>query len=117
MSIDLIACTFPLDEPPHPDLGQGANIAIEDAEALATLLQDVHKDDSAAVANALSTFFTLRKPRADYIQLNSRLASGVLTEEEAQRVGPFNPAEFSKVRAFSFPHPGAQQLMGCSDRI
>lgn len=72
--------------------------AVEDAEALGFLLRDVKKGDSAGIAHAFTTFETLRKSRATYIQLTSRMAGGMLTGDEAAAIGPFDPAEFSKVR-------------------
>ncbi|KAM0751647.1 FAD/NAD(P)-binding domain-containing protein [Meredithblackwellia eburnea MCA 4105] len=80
-----------------PHIGQGCNIAIEDAEALSFLLRNVSKGDPKALSTAFATFEKYRKPRASYVQKTSRAAGGFLDPEEAKQIGPFNPQEFGKI--------------------
>ncbi|KAL8280400.1 hypothetical protein RQP46_007048 [Phenoliferia psychrophenolica] len=91
-----------------PHIGQGCNIAIEDAEALGFLLRDLKKGDKAGISQAFSLFESLRKSRATYIQLTSRMAGGMLTGEEAERIGPFDPAAFSKA---VYSYTGAENAL------
>lgn len=55
-----------------PNLGQGANQALEDAVTLAAAL-----DDQATVAAALATYDRLRRPRTQAIARRSRLVGAV----------------------------------------
>jgi salicylate hydroxylase len=52
-----------------PHMGQGANQSIEDAVALATMLEGV---DAAGIPEALQRYESLRRKRAGQVQLNSR---------------------------------------------
>jgi salicylate hydroxylase len=61
--------------PMLPHVGQGANQAIEDAVALATLLGDV---DSADAPQALLRYESLRRPRTAQMQATGRINGQVL---------------------------------------
>jgi salicylate hydroxylase len=67
------------------DVGQGCNIAIEDAEALGYFFRDV--SNGTQLTEALESFETLRVPRAHLVQFSSRQAGGLLRGEDKDRAG------------------------------
>lgn len=56
-------------------MGQGCNLAIEDAEALAYLLRD--KDNSENITGVLREFFDLRKDRARAVLVRAHVFGGL----------------------------------------
>lgn len=86
------------------DVGQGCNVAIEDAEALGYLFRDVTLaasttagEPTAAITERLALFQALRMKRAHLIQFSSRQAGGVLKGEEKERAGAFDRLAFGKL--------------------
>lgn len=63
-----------------PHAGQGCNITIEDAEALAYLLSDAEPGDH--MQPILQKFMGLRKDRAEFVRRRSREMGNILSEEE-----------------------------------
>lgn len=78
----------------NADVGQGCNIAIEDAEALGFAFRDV--SGPAAVAERLVLFEKLRMARAHHVQFSSRQLGGVLREDQKENVGEFDRAAFAQ---------------------
>jgi len=87
-----------------PFIGQGCNIAIEDAEALGYFFRDV--STQAQLNGALDSFESLRVPRAHMLQFSSRQAGGLLREEDKVKAGKFDPHAF---RAKVYSYPGAEE--------
>lgn len=78
------------------DVGQGCNIAIEDAEALGFLFRDV--TGPAAVAERLALFEKLRMARAHHVQFSSRQIGGVLRGGQKElNAGEFDRVAFAKM--------------------
>jgi salicylate hydroxylase len=86
-----------------PHLGQGCNIAIEDAEALGYFFRDV--SNPAQLTQALESFESLRVPRAHMVQFLSRQAGGLLRGAEKDKAGKFDTDAF---RAKVYSYPGAE---------
>ncbi|KAI1383409.1 FAD/NAD(P)-binding domain-containing protein [Hypoxylon trugodes] len=76
-----------------PHAGQGANITIEDAEALGYLLRDVESSD--AIPDVLEKFVSLRKDRVNFVTRRSRELGNIQTDEDRTKV-PITSAEFAK---------------------
>jgi 2-polyprenyl-6-methoxyphenol hydroxylase-like FAD-dependent oxidoreductase len=60
-----------------PDLGQGANQAMEDAATIARILEPIASDDDAAIASALTRYDALRRPRTQAIARQARRVGAV----------------------------------------
>ncbi|KAF9870181.1 hypothetical protein CkaCkLH20_12267 [Colletotrichum karsti] len=74
--------------PMVPYQGQGANQALEDAEALRPFLQPgVSRDD---VGSILKKWDELRRPRASQVQANSRIAAAKVSAEVIMQRMKFN---------------------------
>ncbi|KAF7985676.1 hypothetical protein HWV62_2225 [Athelia sp. TMB] len=78
-----------------PHVGQGCNIAIEDAEALGFLLRDTAGPED--VASRLARFEKLRMERAHHVQFSSRQVGGVLRGAQKDNVGSFDRAAFAQM--------------------
>ncbi|OTA86724.1 hypothetical protein M434DRAFT_15742 [Hypoxylon sp. CO27-5] len=76
-----------------PHAGQGCNITIEDAEALAYFLRDVETPD--AIQEALQKFMTLRKDRVAFVIRRSRELGNMRTEEDKTKE-PITSEEFAR---------------------
>ena len=77
------------------DVGQGCNIAIEDAEALGFVFRGV--SGPGAVAERLALFEELRMARAHHVQFSSRQLGGVLSDDQKKtNPGPFDRAAFAQ---------------------
>ncbi|KAI0833927.1 FAD/NAD(P)-binding domain-containing protein [Hypoxylon sp. FL0890] len=76
-----------------PHAGQGCNITIEDAEALAYFLQDVNSPDG--ITDALQNFMSLRKDRVAFVIRRSRELGNLRTEEDKAKV-PISSEEFAR---------------------
>lgn len=72
----------------RPFQGQGANMALEDADAL-RLLQapDIKRD---RIPHILVTIEKARLPRASKVQLHSRVSAGAVLDEEGRKRMIFN---------------------------
>jgi len=77
-----------------PHAGQGCNITIEDAEALAYLLKGSKPSDD--LAGVLEKFTSLRRERAQFVLRRSR-EMGNLQSEEEKKLEPISPEKFSMV--------------------
>jgi salicylate hydroxylase len=77
-----------------PHAGQGCNITIEDAEALAYLLKDARSSDDLTAT--LEKFTSLRRDRARFVLRRSREMGNIQSEEE-KKLEPIGPMEFSMV--------------------
>lgn len=87
---------------PGSDIGQGCNIAIEDAEALGYLFRDVSISAPSElpdpeITSKLEIFQALRTKRAHIVQFASRHAGGMLKGEIKEKAGEFDRAAFSKM--------------------
>jgi salicylate hydroxylase len=77
-----------------PHAGQGCNITIEDAEALAYLLKDAGPSDD--LTTTLEKFTSLRRDRARFVLRRSR-EMGNIQSEEYKKLEPISPEKFSVV--------------------
>jgi salicylate hydroxylase len=87
-----------------PDIGQGCNVAIEDAEAIGFLFRDVTLPTSSStyapapgIIKQLEMFQALRMQRAHFVQFASRHAGGLLKGELKEKAGEFDRAAFGRV--------------------
>ena len=85
-------------------MGQGCNIAIEDAEALGVLFKGVTVPTALSTENLipeiskkLQIFQTLRIKRAHLVQFSSRHLGGLLKGEEKEKAGVFDRAAFGRL--------------------
>ncbi|KAI1143264.1 FAD/NAD(P)-binding domain-containing protein [Hypoxylon sp. FL0543] len=76
-----------------PHAGQGCNITIEDAEALAYFLRDV--DSPNGISDALQNFMSLRKDRVAFVIRRSRELGNLRTDEDKTKV-PISSEEFAR---------------------
>jgi 2-polyprenyl-6-methoxyphenol hydroxylase-like FAD-dependent oxidoreductase len=60
-----------------PDLGQGANQALEDAATITRLLEPIASDDDPAIAAALARYDALRRPRTQAIARQARQVGAI----------------------------------------
>jgi salicylate hydroxylase len=77
-----------------PHAGQGCNVTIEDAEALAYLLKDAHPADDFELT--LKKFVELRKDRVQFVARHSREIGNVESEEDRKK-GIISEAEFGQI--------------------
>lgn len=89
------------------DTGHGANMAMEDGEALGFVFQDISslpletpEQLTSAIQERFETFLSIRLKRARYVQISARQAGGIAKPEE----GRFNPQAFSRTM---HPYRGA----------
>jgi salicylate hydroxylase len=76
-----------------PHAGQGCNITIEDAEALAFLLKDASNDQG--LSELRQRFEDVRKKRAEYVARRSRQIGNVASKEDWDK-GAISEQEFAK---------------------
>lgn len=86
------------------DVGQGCNIAIEDAEALGFLFKGVTVPTTSSIESQISEitekleiFQALRVKRAHLVQLTSRQRGGLLKGEEKEKAAKFDGAAFGRL--------------------
>ena len=86
------------------DVGQGCNIAIEDAEALGFLFKGVTvptalstESQLSEISKKLEIFQALRLKRVHLVQFSSRQLGGVLKGEDKEKAGVFDRAAFGKL--------------------
>jgi salicylate hydroxylase len=77
-----------------PHAGQGCNITIEDAEALAYLLKDARPSDNLTAT--LEKFTTLRRDRVRFVLQRSREMGNIQSEED-KKLEPISARKFSTV--------------------
>ncbi|PWN40304.1 FAD/NAD(P)-binding domain-containing protein [Ceraceosorus guamensis] len=88
-----------------PHLGQGVNIAIEDAEALHYFMS--RSDGSTkSLKLAMEQYAALRAPRVHRIQWRNLQAAGLLSEDEKAKHGPIDRQEFGKE---TYAYQGAEK--------
>jgi hypothetical protein len=93
------------------DTGHGANMAMEDGEALGYILSDIGTVSTEspeqldeAIQERFQKFMSIRVARSHYVQKAARLAGGISPPEE----GRYNPQAFSQTM---HPYAGAEAVL------
>lgn len=86
------------------DVGQGCNIAIEDAEALSFFLRDATGLEDVNLR--LKNFERLRIGRAHHVQFSSRQVGGILRGPQKENAGEFDRVAFART---IYSYEGAEE--------